>query len=272
MAWMRRCSPGAGPWPGAVAEPGRARREGRRLADGSFSLVELLVVIAIIAVLLAITLPAVRGSRRCASRAVCMADLREIGLAMADHADDFQGLYPRALPLAPGADPAQGSDWEQPWPADVCPMYWQACYPSRLALYLGVPIVEPFDLAGLPAQLAEDQIQSFRCPDNTVPRSDADQRKCGFPLDYGLANRASQNGRDELDCGGFLAADMTWGLAYVPGRLGPGAAWGLARWWVPFPHRGDTANVVGVDLAVQSQSRPVFLEQHGGDLPIDDPL
>lgn len=247
-------------------------------SSAGFTLIELLVVIAIIALLLAILTPSLSLAKRYSKAVVCGANLRRIGVGLSLYAQDNRDFFPRALPLVGGAASfSKPADWDIPWPSDICPMTWQAGYPALLAPYLtSSQISNPFDQMKLPDEMGDENIDYFRCPGNRIERNDTTKRKCGFPLDYGLHNRASQNRQtNPLVRRGFLAADQTWGLSFIEDSdtSGLNEEQKLDGWWNPFIHPKESINVLFPSFSVERLSQEEFIKKFNTtNPPLDDPL
>lgn len=108
----------------------------------AFTLIELLVVIAVLAVLAAMVIPPRGGSRKSPS-AVCMNNLKQIGVCMAMYSSDNNSLLPwQRFEVPSNTNSARVV-------AAPSMVAWR--YPERLARYLGAP-----NGSGLTRQ--------FRCP------------------------------------------------------------------------------------------------------------
>lgn len=93
-----------------------AERKKRLNGRDGFTLIELLVVVAIIAILAAMLLPALSQARERARQAVCMNNLKQLGIGMHMYMNDYDGLFPQ-----------RGSDDNQ--------LY--ACWDAQIADYVG---------------------------------------------------------------------------------------------------------------------------------------
>ena len=84
-----------------------------------FTLIELLVVIAIIAVLIALLLPAVQQAREAARRTQCKNNLKQMGLALHNYHDTYNGFPPGNVASSVGG-------WGISWYIRILPYVDQA--------------------------------------------------------------------------------------------------------------------------------------------------
>lgn len=85
----------------------RTKNQPLPAALGAFTLIELLVVMAIIAVLATLLLPALASAKRASQKAVCLSNLRQIGLAIFTYAAESDGKIPFGPKAPPFTSPAE---------------------------------------------------------------------------------------------------------------------------------------------------------------------
>ncbi len=78
----------------SLRENQSARAGLRQASRKGFTLIELLVVISIIALLISLLLPALARAKYVAEQVVCSSNLRQLGLAMHEYANEYNGTYP----------------------------------------------------------------------------------------------------------------------------------------------------------------------------------
>jgi prepilin-type N-terminal cleavage/methylation domain-containing protein len=112
----------------------------RSASEDGFTLVELLVVIAIIALLMAILLPALNRAREMGKRAVCLSQIKQLGVAWYLYCDDDQEkvpvgdvYYAWTFPTTIGGPQLSWHEWPHTWPHAMPPTVatnYSAAYPD----------------------------------------------------------------------------------------------------------------------------------------------
>lgn len=129
----------------------------------AFTLIELLVVIAIIGLLTALLLPALAAAKDKGKRAVCLSNLRQIGIGIHGYASDNEGRIPYGPKAPPFTSPANF------YPSTGTPT-------SLLSLQSGAPV----GLGLLLDQCLAETPKVLFCPGSDQPvDADAELEKVG---------------------------------------------------------------------------------------------
>jgi len=133
----------------------------------AFTLIELLVVIAIIAILIGLLVPAVQKVRAAAARTQCVNNLKQIGVALHNSHNTYQGLPP-----ATGAYPLPGSGSFGPWTYFLLPFIEQEAFWKNSVTNVGGLYTTKSNANGLGNYPGTFAMKMYLCPsDPTIDKT-----------------------------------------------------------------------------------------------------
>lgn len=177
-----------------------------------FTLIELLVVIAIVATLIAILLPALSGARRAGRDAVCLSNLRQIGLGWTMYLNDF-----KKFPVPPGESSSASIRFG--WGGVHWYGYKEDGTPEGVgALHLGAERpVNPY--IGSDTAIEEARAKIFKCPSDASVRYSRDGKPVVWET-FGTPNRSGEGDRTAFGQVGTSYEANDWMYCEVGSKMG----------------------------------------------------
>lgn len=145
----------------------------------AFSLIELLVVMVIIAMLIALLVPGINRAREAGRRASCQNNLKQMGLAIANH-EAQQRKYPTSWKVTLPDAAGNIAGWSAQ--AQILPHLEQGGLFSKIDFSVGYNNAVPITTAdGVATRLSAMRIPTYLCPSE---RRDEAKITSGLPSDY----------------------------------------------------------------------------------------
>lgn len=136
----------------------------RRRGRAAFTLIEIVVVLAVIVLLVALLLPAVMGARESARRVRCLNNLKQIGVALGNHATQH-GRFPSGIdPDRPDGRPGRHSSMV------LSPQVRLLPFLEQTTLFNSLNLEVPQRVTDIPsnATAISTVVEVFLCPSDPV--------------------------------------------------------------------------------------------------------
>jgi prepilin-type N-terminal cleavage/methylation domain-containing protein len=182
--------------------------------SAGFTLVELLVVIAIIGFLIALLLPAIQSARESSRRAQCLNNLKQLGVAAANHESELGQLPAGMISKSYPADPNHPKNFYR-WSALAQLLPYMENQPLADLLDLSVPLYMPgpgYPFAEQNKQGIAQRIASFLCPsDEGMPVKEG-----MGSTNYAVNSGSGAGGGNPFDADGIFYANSATRFSDIP--------------------------------------------------------